>query len=164
MIRKNYDIILINLIALITGLALYYLLGEKVEILGAIIATGISLSLGFRHYKTENDKLFKELFIEFNSKYDSKFNDKLEDIVEEYALNKEYRLKKEQKKLIVDYLNFCAEEYLWERKNRIPKEVWTSWENGMVYYLNNPLIKEIAIKEKSQEGSYYGLFEKIKFN
>lgn len=67
---------------MLIGIFLYFLTSEKTEILGAIIATGISLSIGIRQYKTENDKIFKQLFTEFNSKYDTKFNDKLEEIVE----------------------------------------------------------------------------------
>mgnify|MGYP003634328778 FL=1 len=35
----------------------------------------------------------------------------------------------ENEKLIVDYFNSCNEEYLWKTKDRIPKEIWQSWEN-----------------------------------
>jgi hypothetical protein len=41
---------------------LYFLTNERIKILGAVIATGISLSLEIRQYKTENDKIFKQLF------------------------------------------------------------------------------------------------------
>jgi hypothetical protein len=99
--------------------------------------------------------------MEFNSKYDSKFNDKLNEIVKQSENDKDYKLSPEDKKLIVDYLNLCAEEYLWRTKNRIPKKVWDSWENGMVYYLNKPIINEVVLNEKCQKDSYYGLFEKI---
>lgn len=75
--------------------------------LGAVIATGISLSLGIRQYKTENDKIFNELFTEFNTKYDLKFNDKLEEIVDLSESDKDYKLLQIDKKLIIDYLNFC---------------------------------------------------------
>lgn len=146
---------------MLIGIGLYFLTNERIEILGAVIATGISLSLGIRQYKTENDKIFKQLFKEFNSKYDSKFNNKLDEIVEESEKNKDYKLSSENEKIIVDYLNFCAEEYLWKTKDRIPKKVWESWENGMIYYLNKPIINKVVIKEKRQKDSYYGLFEKI---
>jgi len=159
--KKYLDLISINVIFLIIGIVLYCLTNKTIEILGAIIATGISLSLGIRQYKTENDKIFKELFTEFNSKYDRKFNNELETIVENYQQIEDYKLTQEQGKLIIDYLNFCAEEYLWKTKDRIPDEVWKSWENGMIYYLNNPLINEIFIREKGQKDSYYGLYAKI---
>jgi len=148
---------------MIIGIVLFYLTKEKVEVLGAVIATGISLSLGIRQYRTENDKIFKELFIEFNEKYDLKFNDILDEIVDKSENEKDYKLSSENKKLIVDYLNFCSEEYLWKTKDRIPKKVWDSWENGMVYYLNKSIINQVIVNEKGQKDSYYGLFEKIEY-
>ncbi len=154
--RKYLDILVINLCSLGIGLGFYYLSGKHIEVLGAVIATGISLSLGIRQYKTENDKIFNELFLEFNTKYDTKFNEILDDIV----INCE-TLSPDQEKIVVDYINFCAEEYLWKTKDRIPSEVWKSWENGMVYYLNNPLINGIVVKEKGQSDSYYGLFAQL---
>jgi hypothetical protein len=160
-LRKYADIILINVISMIIGIGLFYLTKEKVEVLGAVIATGISLSLGIRQYKTENDKLFKELFTEFNTKYDLKFNDNLEVIIEHCELNENHQLSSKDEKLIIDYLNFCAEEYLWKTKGRISKEVWNSWENGMVYYLNKQIINQVVVKQKGQKDSYYGLFDKI---
>ena len=146
---------------MIIGIGFFYLTKERIEVLGAIIATGISLSLGIRQYKTENDKLFKELFTEFNSKYDKTFNNALEEIVEKSEQIVNYELTPENEKLIIDYLNFCAEEYLWKTMDRIPEKVWNSWENGMIYYLNNPIIKKVITKQKGQKDSYYGLFEKI---
>lgn len=158
---KYLDLILINLCFMLIGILSFYFLGEKVEVLGAIIATGISLSLGIRQYKTENDKIFKELFTDFNSKYDLKFNSKLEEIIENSETNNNYTLLPENEKLIIEYLNFCAEEYLWKTKDRIPNNVWNSWENGMVYYLSKPIINSVVATQKSQKDSYYGLFDKI---
>ena len=161
-IKKNSDIICINLVFLVAGILLFFFVKDSTQLLTAIIATGISLSLGIRQYRTENDKLFKQLFTEFNTKYDSKFNNKLDEIVEKSNENKNDDLCSEDKSLIVDYLNFCSEEYLWYTKGRIPKEVWKSWENGMMYYLNNPYIYKVVNNERGQKDSYYGLFEKIK--
>jgi hypothetical protein len=159
--KKYIDLILINLIALIAGLLLYFLTGEKVEILAAILVTGISLSLGLRQYRTENDKLFKELFKEFNEKYDVKFNAVLNNIDSQVKLNKDYQLTQKEEALIIDYLNFCSEEYLWFSLNRIPSVVWNSWENGMVYFLNLPPIHKVVLKQKDQMTSFYGLWDKI---
>jgi hypothetical protein len=158
--KKYADIIIINFITLTVGVCIFYFF-DKVEVLAAIIATGISLSLGMRHYKTENDKLFKELFTEFNTKYDDKFNDKLQEIITQSETNENFELTLLDEQLIVDYLNFCSEEYLWKTKGRISNEVWNAWENGMVYYLNNPIINKVVIKQKGQKDSYYGLFSKI---
>lgn len=151
--RKYLDIILINLIYLIIGIILFYLLGKRIEILVAVIATGISLSLGIRQYKTENDKIFKQLFQEFNSKYDNKFRKKLSKIRNQNNVK--------NTEIVIDYFNFCAEEYLWKTKGVIPDNVWNSWEKGIVFFISNPLIKEIFVKEKEQRNSYYGWYERI---
>ncbi|AUC84772.1 hypothetical protein CW731_05450 [Polaribacter sp. ALD11] len=149
--RNSYRLILTNIFFLAIGLTLYYFT-KNIEILGAIIATGISLSIGLRNSQAENDRIFKELFQEFNSKYQSKFNKELQKIV-----NTE--ISTEQEELIIDYLNFCAEEYLWYTKGRIPIKVWESWKNGMIYYLNSASINRIIQNEFKKKNSYYGLFE-----
>lgn len=155
--KKYSDILVINLAFLILGIFLYFLTGKNIEILGAVMATGISLSLGVRQSKAENDRIFKELFTEFNTKYDTKFNRELDIIVK----NEQNDLNTEQVYFVIDYINFCAEEYLWRTKGRIPDEVWNSWEKGMVYYFGNPLIYKIFFNERMQKDSYYGLYERI---
>lgn len=159
--KKYLDLILINTISLIIGIGLYYIAKENVEILAAVIATGISLSLGIRHYRTENDKLFKELFTEFNERYDTKFNNELAKINEK-SLDPLYEVSSSEKELIIDYLNFCAEEFLWKTKGRIPEYVWKSWENGMIYYLSIPSINKVFMNEVGQKDSYYGLIDYLK--
>ena len=76
--------------------------------------------------------------------------------------NKNYKLTISESKLLNDYLNLCAEEYLWFSKGRIDNSVWQSWENGMKYYLNIPSIKGFVKEQELQKDSYYGLFEKLK--
>lgn len=159
--KKYIYFIIINFISLLIGLWLYFCIKQEIEILWALIATGISLSLGITQYKIEDDKMFKELFKEFNTKYDDKFNDKLEGFVNKYEKDKDFKLSPKQEQLVIDYLNLCAEEYLWKTKGRIPNEVWSAWENGMVYYLNKPIINKVILREMEQKDSYYGLFEKI---
>lgn len=146
---------------LILGVTLF-LINDKIEIFSAIIAIGISLSIGIKQFQIENDKMFKELFSHFTNKYDKKFNHELTKIT---ASNKAVgELSSDEKFILIDYLNFCAEEYLWYTKNRIDKRVWDSWRNGMLYFLNQPIINEYVLKEKGQENSYYGLFSNIKNN
>ena len=70
-------------------------------------------------------------------------------------------MNEDEKLLIIDYLNFCAEEYLWYKKNRIDENVWKSWKNGMLYFMNIPVINEFVLNQKEQANSYYGLFSKI---
>ncbi len=155
------DLIIIYVATLIIALTLFIFLGEKIEIIGAVLATGISLAFGFRQYTMENDKMFKELFGEFNRKYDSKFNDKLNKIDAFIKVGNQLVLEDSDKLIIIDYLNFCSEEYLWYSKGRIPEIVWNSWENGMIYFLNLKPINEVVLTQKKQKTSYYGLFEKL---
>ncbi len=165
--KKYFDIIIINLLALAIGLILYFYLGKSIEILSMVVATGISISFGIRQYKIENDKIFKELFTGFNEKYDIKFNNILNEIDRKTKNNDQYELaiyeemKIDEPAIIIDYLNLCAEEYLWHKKGRISKVVWKSWEAGMVYYLNIKSINKYILNEKGQKDSYYGLFNKI---
>ena len=79
-IIQNIDFIII-LISLIISILFYYNLKGKIELPISILATGYSISVGLRHYKIENDKIFKELFIYYNEKYDAKYNNYLNDII-----------------------------------------------------------------------------------
>ena len=160
--KKYLDIFLINVIALILGIIIYYYFDKRFEILTAILATGISISFGIRQYKIQNDKMFKQLFSEFNDRYDTKFNETLNNIEKESTEKDDYELSKQEEKVIIDYLNLCAEEYLWYKKRRIDESVWRSWENGIVYYLNISPINIIIVKEEPQKDSYYGLFDRCK--
>jgi len=158
---KFSDIYITNIITLSVGITLYLIFDINFEILSLITITGISISFGIRQYKIENDKIFKELFTDFNLKYDRKFNDMLNEIEHDYNTKNNYELSQKQKLKLNDYLNLCAEEYLWFQKGRITDAVWDSWESGMIYYLNITCINNYIIQQKSQMNSYYGLFSRI---
>lgn len=162
-LRKSYMELVIYGLSIIIGLVVYICIDRKPEWPIAVIATGISIAFGLRQYKIENDKMFKDLFTAFNQKYDEKFNDSLNEIDANTKKDPNYRLdKKNETKLVVDYLNLCAEEYLWFTKGRIDETVWLAWENGMKYYLNIASINAFIKEEKEQKDSYYGLFERLK--
>lgn len=149
----HLDIYIINLSGLVIGIFLYYNLDGKIEIIGACLATTISISVGLRTYKIEDDKIFKDLFETFNKKYDEKFNERLNEINDEST--------DIDKKLIIDYLNFCSEEYLWFKRNRIPYNVWLAWREGILFHLRKKSLRIIVEKERNQKDSYYGLFENL---
>ena len=94
-------------------------------------------------------KLFKELFTEFNEKY-ARQNDNISDI----KSNKKMDLD-ERNKILDDYFNICAEEYLFYKEGRIHNEVWGSWCRGMKEHLSNGIIKAYW-EEAQNENSYYG--------
>jgi hypothetical protein len=155
----NKDIYLINIIALIIGSIIYKFFNGNIEILGAVMATGISISFGVRQYKIENDKVFKELFKEFNNRYDTVFNDFLNKLYEEKEIKLVLDLNEKLK--VIDYINMCSEEYLWYKKGRIPEEVWKAWKNGIIHYAQIPSINNVFKEQYSQRDSYYGLFDEI---
>lgn len=162
-LNKHLDITIIVLSLIIAILVQYYI-KDRIEIVVSIILAGITISLSVRQYKIENDKIFKELFIMYNEKYDNKFNNILNEILQKSRLDENYQLNPIEKQLLTDYLNLCAEEYLWNTKGRIDSIVWKSWERGMRYYISNPVIKQHMINEMDQKDSYYGLFEYLKLN
>lgn len=143
-------------------LLVHFSLSEKIEIPISILGAGITISFSLRQDKIENDKMFKELFIMYNEKYDKKFNNCLNEIDNYFSKNPNYELSEKQKPIVIDYLNLCAEEYLWYKKGRIDKLAWNSWERGMNYYLNISAIKKFIQNEKKQIDSYYGIFEYLK--
>ena len=61
-----------------------------------------------------------------------------------------------EKKLLVDYFNLCGEEYIYYQQGYIYPSVWEYWNNGMIYYMKNQLIKEFWDEER-KSNSYYGL-------
>ncbi len=155
---KYLDLYIIVFTSLL-GIAIFCFLDRKFELLITIFGVGISISFSLRQSQIENDKMFKELFIMYNEKYDKKFNNCLNEIDEDVSKNSNYELSEKQKPIVIDYLNLCAEEYLWYTKGRIDKLAWNSWERGMNYYLNISAIKKFIQNEKKQKDSYYGIFE-----
>ncbi len=159
-IYRHLDIFIIVIATLVSWI-LYVLVG-KLELSVTIFAGGITLSVSLRQNRIENDRMFKELFLMFNEKYDKRFNNRLLEIDKKTTKDPNYQLSEDEHALVIDYLNLCAEEYLWFWKGRIDRKVWDSWEDGMKYYLNIQSIRKIVEKEKKQKKSYYGFFEKLK--
>jgi len=100
--------------------------------------------------KLEETRLFSELFTGFNKRYD--------DLNERIATIKSQKppCQDEIDKILTDYFNLCAEEYLFYKEGRILDSVWGAWCRGMKEHLRNNNIQ--GYWEKAQkENSYYGL-------
>ena len=65
-------------------------------------------------------------------------------------------------RVIMDYLNLCAEEYFWYTRGRIDTEIWRAWRNGMENWLQVPAIRTVAVRESKLRDSYYGLFDEVR--
>lgn len=120
-----------------------------------------TIYFGFLKLKIENDLLFKELFNSFNEKYDSKFND----LINEIKIDANKQIIGDDRNIVIDYFNLCAEEFLWYSKKRIPNGVWKAWKAGILENLEIQQINEIYELETSTsrgKTSYYGLYEELK--
>jgi len=119
----------------------------------ASIAAFITVYLGLLRYQVDADRVFQELFTSFNAKYDG-MNEKLERLGQNGLQS--------DRAIVVDYLNLCAEEYLWYRKGRIDEKVWKAWRAGIEEKFRNEHVRRIAKEESETAGaSYYGFLEHI---
>ncbi|GGH14760.1 hypothetical protein FAZ19_07195 [Sphingobacterium alkalisoli] len=131
--------------------------------LAGALASIATLYFGSLKIKIENDILFKELFKSFNDRYDTRFNDLINCLKADESIS----LTMEQRNLIIDYFNLCAEEYLWKTKKRIPTDVWRAWRAGIEENLKVTQIKDLYESEVATplgRMSYYGLYEELKRN
>jgi hypothetical protein len=115
-----------------------------------------TIYFGLIKYWIDNDAIFLNLFNSFNKRFDE-LNEPLNLIFN----NAEIKGEKTKEQIVQDYLNLCAEEYYWLMKGRIPKKVWSSWRQGIEYYLTNQSIRDYFLKEKKYSKSYYDLFKGI---
>ncbi|MEO8590829.1 MAG: hypothetical protein ABI432_15745 [Flavobacteriales bacterium] len=133
------------------GLSSYYRSLQGTVAL-ALVGGSATLYLGLLNYWLQRDRLLQDLFISFNKRYDD-LNDHLL-IIASGGEPKD----KGTERVVVDYLNLCAEEYFWYRRGRIDMEIWQEWHNGIKHWIKVPVIRAIVLKEASVADSYYGLF------
>ena len=106
--------------------------------------------------KLQNEKIKHDFFKYFNERYDG-LNNKLLLISEESDNIGE-------ESVIMDYINLCAEEYYFFKKdtNIIDVEVFNNWYSGMKHYFLMNKFKNILMEEindVNNKDSYYGFFE-----
>ena len=112
----------------------------------------LGIVLGFTYFAQqqhlEETRLFLELFTRFNERY-NKLSEQLSNAVK--SLDNEAK-----KKIVIDYFNLCAEEYLFYKEGFIYPYVWNTWCRGMLQYLEKGSVLELW-NEESKTESYYGL-------
>jgi hypothetical protein len=121
----------------------------------------ITIIYNWKNTMLANHKMHKELFTEFNKRYDNLNGDLnyICSISKDFFL--EFNMAEDTQRLegiIYDFFNLCAEEHYWNRKKRIPKRVWRSWEKGMNdIYNKSEVIRHYWDEECKNEGylSYY---------
>lgn len=156
-IFKNYW--WISGLGLMAGVALALCAGggQRIGAIGAVVATILGFCYFVQQQKLAETELFHKLFTGFNARYDE-LNDDLARILEEH--NSVDDLAREDRSLVVDYFNLCAEEYLFYREGFIHREVWRSWCRGMAFYLKRHPFKDVWNVEVQSE-SYYGLTQEV---
>jgi len=158
-VKRNKTSLFIHFLTLLIVVLTYE--GGKREMCIPILVIGVSIAFGVRQNKIEHDKIFLALFTSFTNKYEQKFSHDLKRIEIKVKSDKNYQLSEQEYIVVIDYLNFCSEEYVWYKKGRIEASVWTAWETGMKHYLSLSSVKEVLAKEREGKDSYYRLYERL---
>ncbi len=136
-------------------------IGNWITILSTVILGlfGLGATIFYSQTSTnrENDKIFKELFTEFNARYDA-LNNKLGEIVSKIQVDGSNNILLEDKMIIIDYFNLCAEEYFWYKKGRIDEKIWKSWNAGMNYWHRYKIIQELWGEEINEKDGLIGYY------
>lgn len=105
--------------------------------------------ISFFSLRNSDSQFQYNLFKDFNAIYDDMNNDlqKIKTMSE---------LKSENKSILTDYFNLCAEQYLWRERSYVPDDVWIYWKRGMMAYWENPAI-QVFWKTELETETYYGM-------
>ena len=145
-------------VIIVSGMALlqfFFPHKMKPEMWVGVIGSMVAIYFGLLGHWMNHDKMFKELFLELNARFD-KMNEDLNAIVNKQPI----KSGRSSDQVIQDYLNLCAEEFLWYSMGRIEEDVWTSWKRGMDYYLEkSEEVNNYFVNEKAFNQSYYRLFD-----
>ncbi|MEO8634653.1 MAG: hypothetical protein ABI587_05175 [Gemmatimonadales bacterium] len=117
--------------------------------LGGLIAGVLGFCYFIQQQKLAETHLFKQLFTEFNARYDT-MNDQLA------RIPPNDKLSPDEENRLIDYLNLCAEEYLFQQQGYILPEVWQTWCRGMLSLFENNAIGDFVQPHLASE-AYYGL-------
>lgn len=127
---------------------------EKVGLIGACVAGLLGFCYFAQQQKLAETSLFHALFTQFNARYD-KLNGRLAAMTGVGT-----GITQEERNVVVDYFNLCAEEYVFYQEGYIPDHVWKAWCRGMTWYLRRHPYKDIWNEEVNTD-SFYGLTEEI---
>ncbi len=131
----------------------YAIPGRRFEYYCAALAAIAGVFYFVQKQKLDEFKLFSDLFKEFNKRY-TDLSIELSRIVK--VARESDAVAEEDKVLLCKYYDLCAEEYLFWMEDRIHKDVWKAWRDGIARYLAVGAIKRY-FKSEIKDGSYYGL-------
>lgn len=149
--RSWYPVIfLVTVASLVSGILLLVPVAKQPEIYLPAVAAAAGFAYFLYNQHLQETRLFTELFRDFNARYD-KLNDSLHRIA---ADNQASVFSHDDRQILFDYFNLCAEEYLYYKTGYIDAEVWRSWRNGMRHFSELHHIRNLWESELA-EGSYY---------
>jgi hypothetical protein len=153
---RRYLLLIGSLICIVVIITIMQMLGSiSANVYLGLCATLITIFISIINYYQTSDRFFKELFTDFNLRYD-KMNNFLNQLGEDDELNSN------DQQRIMDYLNLCAEEYMWMKKGRLPEDIWRSWKNGIDLHLRKKYVRKVFAEERLLwKSSYYGFFDEI---
>jgi hypothetical protein len=149
--RKWYPWLFLALCAAFFAVA-YQVAGRslKIEWVISILAAAGGLTTFLYTQHLQETRLFTELFQQFNARY-AGLNERLSAIAESRGEG----MSREDRQVLMDYFNLCAEEYLYFNAGYIDDSVWKSWMQGMRAYAAVSAIRALW-EEELRSGSYYG--------
>jgi hypothetical protein len=142
---------LLFLVGMVVGVVLYIAFASlhRPELVVGWVAGCWALTHFLHQHYLARARFFSDLFNRFNERYD-KINDRLAEVAEATGM-----LSAEDRALVVDYFNLCAEEYVFYVRGYLDLDVWRSWANGMKWYGSKERMLKVWREEKATD-SYYG--------
>ncbi len=149
--KQFYPHLFIGVAALLTVLKVVLDDKFRSELLLSLVGALAAFVYFLYRRHLDETKLFKELFVEFNARYDGR-NEELNRIKDAPETKP---VEPEEQKVLFDYFNLSAEEYLFYKAGYIDEEVWQSWLRGMAYFASSSRVLRLW-REEIGEQSYYG--------
>jgi hypothetical protein len=158
--RAWYPWLFLAICVVVLPLILFFAPEKRFEFIVAVVGTVGGLIHFLYSQHQQEVELFNVLFKGFTERYDN-LNDDLNSICRRASGTP---LEPQEKNILYDYFNLCAEEYLFYDAGYIDHHVWHSWCRGMMFYDDVPEIHDLWVDELRTD-SYYGFsLKKIRKN
>lgn len=159
-IKNNLSITILVVLFSVNCIFFYFKVYEG-QVFAVIFASIATTYYAYLKQKSENDRMFKELFESFNDKYKLETNDVFNELRKSLPEKRIEEIKNAEN-IVIDYFNLCAEEFLWYSRGRIPKKIWNAWKCGIIENINIPQVKSLYKREiEYGEESFYGLVKEL---
>jgi hypothetical protein len=133
---------------------LQWLAGNSVLIgltggIAGLISLAVTFWFGQRETRIADHQLFISVARDVHERY-SRLYPVLASLPKQHIT----QLTDEQQQAISQYVNLCAEEYLWKQKGIVQREIWEVWEQAIRAKFSHPVIRA-AWKQNYRNDKYY---------